>query len=188
MSISANFLFHSPDILGHLWKYYPFWTTPTTINPKAKVRYNWSIYHCQKENTSRKNKDMNKLNFIKCFFTTRITSVWMVFQIQVLETLLFATVKADRKLEDTDYNNLGLSNDLDLYDLFQLSTLSDGAGAVLQWGMRNWVLHTNEAAKILSSLMFLLAGIKMTWRQPSWITGLIHLRGMLCGHQHFFFF
>lgn len=75
---------------------------------------------------------MNKLNFIKCFFMTRITSVWMFFQIQVLETLLFATLKADRKLEDTDYNNLGLSNDLDLYDLFQLSTLSDGAGAVLQ--------------------------------------------------------
>lgn len=53
----------------------------------------------------------------------------MVFQIQTIETLLFATPKPDGKSENTAYNTLGLNNDLDLYDLLQFSTLSDGAGA-----------------------------------------------------------
>lgn len=65
------------------------------MDPKAKVQHNWIIYHCQKENKSRKNKGMNKLNFIKCFFMTRITSAWVIFQIQALETLLFAILKLE---------------------------------------------------------------------------------------------
>ena len=37
------------------------------------------MYHCQKETKSRKKRGMNKLNFIKCFFMRRITSVWIFF-------------------------------------------------------------------------------------------------------------
>lgn len=57
----------------------------------------------------------------------------------------------------------GLSNHIDLYDLFQLSTLSDGARAAAgtRKRNRNWVLHMNKPVEILSSLMFLLAGIRM---------------------------
>lgn len=40
-------------------------------------------------------------------------------------------------------------------------------GQLLEGGMRNWVVRMNKPVEILSSLMFLLAGIKMTWRQPS---------------------
>lgn len=59
------------------------------------------------------------------------------FQTQALETFfcLPSWNQTEELEKSSDYNSLGLSNDLDLYDLVQPSTLSDGAGAAA--GMRN---------------------------------------------------
>lgn len=127
------------------------------------------LEYSQKEN-KRKNKRMNKLTFIKCFFMTVITRVWLFFFFLNPKPRNFVHYpKARQKNQRTLYNNLGfkfiwicmIQSSFPLYQMGHRQLLEQGRG------IRNWVLHMNKPVEILSSLMFLLAGIRMAQRQPS---------------------